>query len=254
MVDEASRWDDTGGREPMVVRHVTMLAFVLLALVACGDDAEPEGEPMPADADVIIAASAEAMGEVTSVRFELARSGAPVYIDTFESLALEKIVGRFSAPSSADAALTVTVDGDLTTQLGAVAIEGTVWLSNPVTGEFETLPPGYDIDPTTFFDPEDGWRPLMTELEDVELVGEEDRDGGPRYHIRGVAPAERMEIITAGLVEDQDVPIDFWVRRDTGLVTAAEFSTEFDGATTDWVLELSDYGEEFDIEAPETDD
>jgi len=89
----------------IAARHVVMAA-ALLAIVGCGDDAEPEGEPLPADAETIIAASAEAMGEVTSVRFELERSGAPVYIDTFESLALEKIVGRFSAPSSADAALT----------------------------------------------------------------------------------------------------------------------------------------------------
>ena len=45
--------------------------------------------------------------------------------------------------------------------------------------------------------------------------------------------------------------IDFWLRRDTALVTAAEFSTAFDGKTTDWVLELSDYGDDFDIKEPE---
>ena len=235
------------------VRHVMVAAVLLVASASCGDDAEPEGEPLAADATTIVIASSDAMGDVTSVRFELERSGAPVYIDTFESLALDKMVGRFSAPSSADAALTVTVDENLHTQLGAVAIEGTVWLSNPVTGEFEALPPGYDIDPSTFFDPEDGWRPLLAELQDVQLIGEEDR-GGRRYHIRGVAPADRMEIITAGLVQDQDVPIDFWLRRDTALVTAAEFSTTFDGGVTDWVLELSDYGDVFDITAPAIDD
>jgi hypothetical protein len=53
---------------------------------------------------------ATAMGDVTSVRFELKRSGAAIYIDEFKSLALERIVGRFSAPTSVDAALTVKVD------------------------------------------------------------------------------------------------------------------------------------------------
>ena len=235
------------------LRLVMVVACGLIAISGCGDDAEPEGEPLAADATVVLAAASDAMGDVTSVRFELERSGAVVYIDTFESLGLEKVVGRFSAPSSADAALTVTVDDNLTTQLGAVAIEGTVWLSNPVTGTFEALPPGYDIDPSTFFDPEDGWRPLLAELRDVELVGEEDR-GGKRYHIRGVAPADRVEIITAGLVEDQDMEIDLWLRRDTGLVTAAEFSTTFDGGVTDWVLELSDYGDVFTIEPPDIDE
>ncbi len=207
---------------------------------------------MPAVAETILITSSTAMGEVTSVRFELERSGAPVFIDTFGSLALDKIVGRFSAPASADAALTVTIDGSLTTQLGAVAIDDTVWLSNPVTGTFETLPAGYDIDPSTFFDPETGWRPLLAELGGVDLIGEEDR-GGRRYHLRGTAPAERVEVVTAGLVSNQDVLIDLWVRRDTALVTAAEFSTTFDGAATNWVLELSDYGEAFAISVPDVD-
>jgi lipoprotein LprG len=236
-----------------LVRHVLTLALcsvVAVAVVGCGDDAEPEGEPLPEDAATILAAASEAMGEVTSVRFELKRSGAAVFIDEFESLGLEKMVGRYSAPGSVDAALTVTVDGSLTTQLGAVAIDGTVWLSNPVTGTFEILPLGYDIDPTTFFDPDTGWRPLLAELEDVQLIGVEDR-GGKRYHLRGVAPADRIEIVTAGLVEDQDVTIDFWMRRDSALVTAAEFSTTFDGGVTNWALELSDFGEKFDIEAPD---
>ncbi len=235
-----------------VVRHVAVLACGLLPITGCGEDPEPEGAPLPADAATIVAAAADAMGDVTSVRFQLEPSGADVFVDTFGSLALEKIVGRFAAPSSADAALTVTVDGSLTTKLGAVAIDEEVWLSNPVTGTFEALPPGYDIDPSTFFDPENGWRPLLADLRDVELVGEQDR-GGKRYHIRGVAPAERMEVITAGLVSDQDVSIDFWMRRDTALVTAAEFSTSFEGAVTAWVLELSDYGDDFTITAPKID-
>lgn len=219
---------------------------------ACGDDAEPEGEPLPADLTSILDASSVAMAKVTSVRFDVARSGAAVYIDQFESLALDKIKGRFSAPGSADAVLTVTVDGSLKTDLGAVALGGEVWLSNPVTGKFEVLETGYDIDPATFFDPEHGWGPLMRKLTDGVLVGVEDRRG-KRYHVRAVAPAEQMEIITAGLVRDQDVTIDFWLKRDTALVTAAEFSTVYQGKTTDWVFELSDYGDHFEIKMPEPD-
>ena len=75
-----------------------------LGLAGCGgSDDEPEGDPLPAEAAAILTASAQAMGDVTSVRFTLTRSGAPVYIDTFESLALESVDGRFAAPASADA-------------------------------------------------------------------------------------------------------------------------------------------------------
>jgi hypothetical protein len=85
------------------------------------------------------------------------------------------------------------------------------------------------------------------------LVGDVDRDGR-RYQVRGVAPAAQMEVISAGLVRDQDVAIDFWIHPVTGLVTAAEFTTTFDDADTDWELELRDYGATFDIEPPQVDD
>jgi lipoprotein LprG len=223
-----------------------------LGFAGCGGSDEPEGDPLPAEAAAILAASAQAMGDVTSVRFTLNRAGAPVYIDTFESLALESVDGRFTAPAAADAVLTVEVDGSLKTKLGAIAIDDTVWLSNPVTGVFEPLPTGYELDPSSFFDPQLGWRPLLAGLQDAEFVGEEDRDG-QRYHVRGVAPAAQMEIISAGLVRDQDVAIDFWIHPVTGLVTAAEFTTTFDGADTDWVLELRDYGDTFEIDPPQVD-
>ena len=90
-----------------------------MVVLACGHrsaphvvaSAQPEGDPLPADATAILHASSAAMAGVTSVRFDLKRSGADVYIDQFKSLALDKIKGRYSAPSSADAVLDVTVDG-----------------------------------------------------------------------------------------------------------------------------------------------
>lgn len=202
-----------------------------------------------ATAPEIIAAAATAMAGVTSVEFELDRDGAPIYIDEFESLELDALIGQFTIPTRARAQLTVTVDGNLTTEIGAVAIESEVWISNPVTGDFETLPAGFDIDPSRFFDPEGGWQPLLVNLRDVELIGIEDR-GGERYHVRGVAPTAEVQNITVGLVRDQDVPIDLWIHPGTSLVTGAEFVTTFDGAASQWSLDLSRYGESFTIRPP----
>ena len=197
----------------------------------------------------IVAAAAEAMGEVRSVEFGLDREGAPVHIDQFGRIALDALRGQFTVPTRAQAELTVTVEGNLSTRLGAVAIEEEVWISNPVTGDFETLPDGYDIDPSRFFDPENGWRPLLANLQQVELVGIDDRNGD-RYHLRGIAPAAEVRNITVGLVRDQDVPVDLWIHPTTSLVTNAEFETVIDGGESDWRLSLSRYGESFTIEPP----
>ena len=231
---------------------VSMVLGPMLLLTACGGAGEDlGGELLPADIAVLQAESAAAMGAVETVRFDLERSGGPIYIDSFKALSLESVTGRYSAPASADAVLTVKVNDSLLTKLGAVAIDGEVWLSNPVTGDFELLPTGYDIDPTTFFDPEDGWRPLLLELVDAEFVSEVNR-GGTRYHIRGTAPAARVEVVTAGLVSGQDVTIDLWLHPVTAVVTAAEFSTTHAGTDTHWVLTLSRYGDEVVVVPPET--
>ncbi len=209
-----------------------------------GAVADPDAEPMQ-----IIADAASSMAAVTSVEFELDRSGASIFIDEFDSIALDRLLGQFSVPSRAQAVIGVTIDDSTSTEIAAIAIDDEVWISNPVTGDFETLPSGFDIDPSRFFDPEGGWQPLLANLRDVELVGIVDQ-GGQRYHIRGVAPAEQVRDITVGLVRDQDVPVDLWIHPDSMLVTAAEFRTAIDGAESRWALRLDRYGDAFDIDPP----
>ena len=235
------------------------LAFAVASLAAllasaCGAsvvdlvDNAAAGPRLTADADLLIETSSAAMADVTSVEFTLARSGAPVYVDEFESLELKDLKGQFVVPTRAQALLTIEVNGSLTTQLGAIAIDDTVWMSNPVTGNFEPLPVGIDLDPSKFFDPTGGWQPLLANLGDVELA--DGADSGP-FHLRGVARPDDVAAITVGLVQNQEVPVDLWVNPVTGLVQEAEFVTELNGEKTTWHLELSRYGDPFEITAPE---
>ncbi len=250
----------TGALAVAAVMTVAVLVLALRGGDGGGESAAGDGgavvdldDGAVADPDAVVGdvvdRAAAAMAEVGSVEFELERRGAPVFIDQFERLALDRLRGQFTVPTRAQAELTVTVEGNLTTRLGAVAVDEEVWISNPVTGDFETLPTGYDIDPSKFFDPEGGWRPLLANLRDAELVGIDDR-GGQRYHVRGTAPAAEVRNITVGLVRDQDVPVELWIHPTTGLVTAAEFSTVIDGGESRWELTLDRYGETFTIQPP----
>ena len=90
---------------------------------------------------------------------------------------------------------------------------------------------------------------MLANLQNVRMVGIDDR-GGERYHITGTAPAEQVSDITVGLVQGQDVAVDFWIHPGTYLVTAAEFQTTIDGGTSTWNLELDHYGDTFTIEPP----
>ncbi len=232
------------------------IALTLVALAAtataCGGEDEATAATVPPDVTTILAASAQTMGDVTTVRFTIERGGAPVYIDPLDALEFVSAEGRYAAPTSADALVVVAV-GDLRAQIGAVAIEGETWLTNPITGDWEPTPEGYAFDPAVLFDPELGWRPLLAEgLADAELIGLEEVDGEMLYHVRGSAGEARISVITAGLVS-QDVTLDLWLDPVDGAVREASFTTIYRGEESDWRLVFFDYGAELEIEVPELD-
>ena len=259
----AQTYTESQGRASSVAGMVRRVRFLFVSIIVglvisgCGggdgDAGVLDGPFLDPEPAALQAAVADAMGAVTSVRFEVERSGSPVFIDQVESIALNQILGTFEVPGSASAILQVTVNDALNTELGAIAIDDEVWLTNPVTGTFETLPPGFDIDPSLFFDPVNGWQPLIEDLRDVTFVGKEDRNGATRYHLTGTASADRMQAITAGLVRGQDVDLAMWVQPVSGQVTELEFSTTFDGAESNWRILLAEYGEDFDISPPDLD-
>ena len=233
--------------------HILIATLSLSVLVAGCSGAEPPASTLPPETGAILAAAAATMGNVDTVRFGIERSGVPVYIDPADALAFEMAEGRFSAPAAADAVVTISI-GELKTSIGAVAIDGETWLTNPITGKFEPAPPGFTFDPATLFDPDRGWRPLLASgLADVELIGLEPRDQGDLYHLRGVADRDRVAVITAGLVTGQDVTLDLWLRPADGAVIEAFFPTFYRGGESQWRLTFGDYGAEFTIELPELD-
>lgn len=192
------------------------------------------------------------MGSIDYVRFKIERSGAPVYIDPLETLNFSTAEGQFASPSSANAVVTLAV-GNLNAQIGAIAIDGKTWLTNPITGKWEDAPAGYAFDPAILFDPELGWRPLLgSGLSNVEWVGVETRNDGDRYHLRAEADQDRVAVILAGLIRKQSVQLDMWIEPATGYVREAELSTVNEGQTSDWYIEFSEFGEPVEITPPNT--
>lgn len=229
---------------------ITVLTLVVTGTACSADDGDETPDTLPPDQETVLGAAATVMGQVETVQFTIERTGAPIYIDPAEILVFEKAEGRFEAPSSADALVTVEVGG-FRTEIGAIAHEGTTWLSDPITGNFALAPGDYAFDPATLFDPSIGWRPLLAGgLSDIEWFG---LDATDRYHLSALADGDRVEVITAGLVREQDVVLDLRLDATTGAVREVEFSTVNDGEISTWTLVFSGYGEPVDISPPPTD-
>ncbi len=233
----------------MLLRGSGTLLALLLVATACGGNTPVS--TLPPEPGPVLDTAASAMGSIESVRFRIERSGAPVYIDPLKTLNFSIAEGQFAAPSSASALVTLAV-GTINAQIGAIAIDGTTWLSNPITGAWEAAPEGYDFDPSTLFDPELGWRPLLANgLTEVEWIGDETRNDEPRYHIRAQADEDRVALILAGLISRQPVAIDLWIDPETGYVREAELSTVHEGLTSDWYIGFTEFGEPVEIAPPD---
>lgn len=231
------------------MRRLCLLTLSLaLVAAACSDDTP--ATTLPPEPSEVLAAAAEVMHATSGARFDLVREGAPVYIDTDGFLQFNEATGSYSRPSSAAVRINATAIG-LTTEVDAVSVDGEAWYTNPVNGAWERLPVGFGFDPVALFDPQDGWRPLLTEdLTDITMV-EETFEGAQVWHITGTAAPERLEVITAGLVRDQAVELHLFIDKETSFVVEASFSSEFGSGVTDWTLSLRDFGSEFDIQLPE---
>ena len=230
-----------------------LFGVAAMVITACSSEATPDPPAtLPPDQTVVLDAAALLMGQVDTVTFSIERSGAPVFIDPQEFLTFNKAVGRFAAPTSADALVTVEVAG-FNTEIGAIAFEGTTWISDPLTGNFALAPGGYAFDPATLFDPDIGWRPLLAGgLSQIEWVGLDPGASEDRYVLRGLADPERLEVITAGLVRDQEVVLEIRFDTETGAVREVEFSTVYDGDTSTWILAFHGYGEPIEVSPPPT--
>ncbi len=233
-------------------RNIVGPLCLMVSLLASCSESSPATTAPPTGRELLERA-AETMGTVGTVLFTIERTGEPVYIDTQGFLEFVGATGRYAAPGSADAVVTVSAIG-LNAEVGAVVVEGQTWLTNPVTGTWEPTPPGYAFDPATLFDPEVGWRPLLTEgAPSVEDLGEETVDEETLRRLRFTAGGERIEVITAGLVRGDDVTIDMWIEAETGEVREARFSTPIGDGLTDWHLTLFGYGSEIEIVPPDLD-
>ncbi len=208
-----------------------------------GDTTVTEG----VTAESVLDTAAEAMASVDTVSFLLAATGAPVYLDSGGSFAFQEGDGRVSnSASSAEAVVKVKALG-IDANVGAVSIDGELWLSNPLTGAWEPAPDSITFDPVTLFDPETGWTPLLGD----DLTGAELLDDAPdgQWHVKGQAAGTRLGAITGGLVTD-DAPMDVWIDRASGHVVTAEFATVSDEGDTSWRMDLSDYGVDVTVTRP----
>ena len=232
------------------MRVAPIVVAILLFGGSCGSgDSDPSTPAAGPTLQQVLADSSQAMSEVESVRFTIEQSGADLFLDPDDVVRFDGATGRFAAPSSADALVSVTALG-LAAEVGAVAIDDRTWVTNPLTGAWESAPDAFSFDPVVLFDPEIGLGAVLRDgLDDAVLVSDEIDTAG-RHHIRASLDSDRTSTLTGGLVEEAST-FDVWIEDRTGHVVEATFDVDTAAGLTSWRLILADYGADISIVEPE---
>ena len=226
-----------------------LLGLLLVLLVGACSSGSGDDDAVSLDIDGVRSLAAGAMADVDTVLFTIELEGAAVFIDGDDLVGFRTADGRYAAPSSADAVVAVDALG-LSTEVGAIAIDGEVWITNPLTGDWEPAPEAFTFDPAQLFDPEVGFAALLADgLSNAELVTPES-DADQRYHITADVDPVRVAALTGGLVDDVD-NVDLWVDAESGYLTEVSFDVGIEAGGTSWQLLLSDYGSPVTITEPD---
>jgi len=157
----------------------------------------------------------ERMGEVDTYHFEMmiemtVKDGGMTMEVPFE------IIGDIATPDHMSGVFIVKLMG-ISIEVGLVVIGERIYMTDPETGEWMLVPPEeafYPMDPNSITE-------VMTEdFSDLVVIGMEDFENTPVYHLRGTIPGEAVGLSSG------DFLADYWIGVEDNLIYKSEVSGE----------------------------
>jgi len=228
-----------------MIHLVGLLGLAILAVSAGCGEAEPDLEAVSAEELLLI--SAERLASLEAFAFTLVHENG--YTQIVRGLAMERAEGEVAGPERMQAELRARA-GPINVNLRLIILPEGSWITNPLTGQWESE----DISIAQFFDPATGVAALMTELSNVEVTGSEVISGAATRRIEGTVDSGALETLLPGVARGQPLTVRLWIGVDDPVVHRLEVIGAVEpGDSPDLVrrLTLSDFGSEFQIQAPQ---
>ncbi|MFN3372470.1 MAG: LppX_LprAFG lipoprotein [Chloroflexus sp.] len=229
-----------------------LIASLVLWLVGCGGVAAPPTPTPTPDPRALASAIGQATQNSQSVHFRITLIGKPVALDAGGVTTLNSIEGDLRRPDAVLSVLNITL-GNAIGEIRTVSLAGKQYTTNPITRQWMCLQPGSTFDPAVLFAPNIGIEALLAnQFADVTLVGIEDLNGRPHYHLRGTLPAEQLRAISLNLLGAGPVTADLWADQATmraSRVVLVDTATDAANPST-WTLEFSEYDKTVDVREP----
>lgn len=226
------------------------ILFLSIFLSACHT-----ATPTPLPPEEILSLAIARLYETSGFHFVIERSGAPAFLDLGETLSLRRMEGDYVAPDRIRATVRIIAVG-FVTEIEAIGIGDIQWETNPLSGEWEQLPPEWGFNPTSLFDPSTGLQSILeNDLENLEYVGYreiEEWPGETLYSLTGLLRANRIYRTTFGLIGPGRLDMQLWIDPATFEVYRMVIMEEAEGEeeASTWTIDFWDYDQLIEIESP----
>jgi predicted small lipoprotein YifL len=232
------------------ILYLCLFLTISLSLASCSKSGPPTLPP-----DEIISKAIERLKSTPGFHFTIDRTGALAYIDSENTLVVNRIDGDFVTPDRVKGKIRVSASG-FPAEVSIVSIAGAYWQTNPLNQTWEQYDPGTVFNPANLFDAQKGIQPMLqSDLSELKLVGNEKLDKWPGqqlYHLSGKMKGERIAEITFGLIGPTLLDVNLWVTPKTFEVDRIQIINPVAGSDqpTIWTVDFLNYDQKVDIQAP----
>jgi LppX_LprAFG lipoprotein len=221
---------------------VSLLAAVLLVVAACG-----ESTP---DAGTLLRNAQAKFNQTKSFHFTLTAKG----LGAQDPLPVTQATGDVQRPDELSATATADVAG-FTAQVRLIIIGSNQWITNPLTGGWQTTDQYGGI--LTIFDAQKGVGAILVQLQQPSTPQSSDSHGTPCWKITGKMATSNLGPMVGSndVVPNQSVPTTVCIGKlDSELYSAtlAGAVLPSDTAQTSRTFTLSNFDEPVSIQAPQT--
>ena len=228
-----------------------LFVFTLIGAAACRPNPEPDPTP-----EEIVQNTAQRMRQLSGFHFAITHSGPSAYLDPDNIISLVRADGDFTAPDKAQATVLVKLTG-FVTKVDVISVADVQWQTNPLTGQWEELPPNWGFNPAVLFDAEIGLQAILAaDISDLTLTGKEKLEDGPDtelYALSGKVAGDRLFSMSGGLIGPAAADAQLWVLPETfelvRVILTEPAASEEDSPSV-WQVDFANYDQALEIEPP----
>ncbi len=224
--------------------------LLAMALVACSQQptATSAPSPTPVDPQAELRRTVNRLLGLESVSFVLDQTvGATVLTSGVE---MNRAYGSVGIPGKFD----VTVEalmGNLYVELGMASVDGTSYMTNPITGQWAEVPT--ESIPINLLTLGRTLAGIVEAVQEPMLVSQTTLEDLDVYHIRGGIQSQDLRELVPGADDGYPVMLEMWMERQDGTLRKATITGQVtDDDVTDAlrVLTLDDINQPVTIEPP----